>query len=65
VLPHRGFWSLLCGPFYAHVYTKWQVVLPVVLCCAGLFVKDVLYVRLKLFDTYMLLYICKAFLVLV
>jgi hypothetical protein len=28
VLPYRGFWSVLCGPLYAHVYSRWQV-LPV------------------------------------
>jgi hypothetical protein len=27
MLPYHGFWSLLCGPFYAHVYSKWQIVL--------------------------------------
>jgi hypothetical protein len=31
VLPYCGFWSLLCSPFYAHVYTKWRVVQPVML----------------------------------
>jgi hypothetical protein len=35
VLRYRGFWSLLCGPFYAHAYTKWRVVL----CCASLLLR--------------------------
>jgi hypothetical protein len=42
MLPYRGFWSLLCGPLYVHIYSKWRVVLLVVLCCMSLLVRGTL-----------------------
>jgi hypothetical protein len=37
VFQYRGSWSLLHGSLYAHAYSSWQVVLPIVLCCVAIY----------------------------